>query len=481
MARTGIASATESPAVIHTKKEKWIGLIVAIAIGVTILASPTPQGLTIPAHRVLAITAFTVGLWVFQVMNNGVASVLMMALMIVAGIAPTQALSGFSQGSFWILISVLFYGCAMQLSGLARRISYYLLSLFPGTYAGVLSAFFLLGFVLALGVPSVTVRTAIMAPIAWALVQSARPEKPMSRGSALIMLSTVEMAAIPGVAFLLGSLNGPVIQQVFLTAKIPLDSASYAKVMAIPTLIFCGLVLVANQMVFRPDSPLDIPRDFARNGLRAVGNVKTSEKITGLVLLASIGLWATESHHHLPSFVIGMIGLGVLVFTGAVPDSAVATGIPWSLVLFLGGIFSLQAVVQANSITEWLSGYFVPIATHLSFSAVVLMVALGIAVYALRFLDPSGFIVIPVLFLPIVDVMAKTGIPPLVLVAPSALVTAPFWVSYQNIWIAMTEAITENQAFSAGARVRFATTYAIAGLIALAISVGYWKMIGVLS
>ena len=44
----------------------------------------------------------------------------------------------------------------------------------------------------------------------------------------------------------------------------------------------------------------------------------------------------------------------------------------------------------------------------------------------------------------------------------------------------MAEDITGNQAFTASARVRFATVYAAAGLVALAISVGYWKLIGVL-
>src|SRR5438034_6958069 len=149
--QTAAAGRTEpAPPIVRPNNKKWIGLILAIAIGLAILALPAPQGLTPAAQRVLAITAFTVTLWVFQVMNNGVASVLMMALMIIAGIAPPQALSGFSQGSFWILFSVLFYGCAMQRTGLAQRISFYLLSLFPGTYTGILSAFFLIGFVLAL-------------------------------------------------------------------------------------------------------------------------------------------------------------------------------------------------------------------------------------------------------------------------------------------------------------------------------------------
>ena len=118
------------------------------------------------------------------------------------------------QGSWWILAAVLFYGCAMKSTGLAQRISYYILSLFPATYTGIQFAFFVIGVVLAMGIPSMTVRTAIMVPIAWAVIQSL-DIKPGSKGSALIILTTVEMAVVPGVGLLLSSLNGPVIQSVF--------------------------------------------------------------------------------------------------------------------------------------------------------------------------------------------------------------------------------------------------------------------------
>ena len=82
-----------------------------------------------------------------------------------------------------------------------------------------------------MGIPSMTVRTAIMVPIAWAVVQSLGI-KPGSKGSALIILTTVEMAVIPGVGLLLSSLNGPVIQSVFQAKNLPLSYFEYASVMA---------------------------------------------------------------------------------------------------------------------------------------------------------------------------------------------------------------------------------------------------------
>ena len=53
----------------------------------------------------------------------------------------------------------------------------------------------------------------------------------------LIILTTVEMAVVPGVGLLYGSLNGPVIQNVFQQKNLPLSFFEYAEVMALPTSI----------------------------------------------------------------------------------------------------------------------------------------------------------------------------------------------------------------------------------------------------
>ncbi len=198
------APSVAAPAARHSIKWGW--LAVAILVGLAVAYMPTPQGLDRMAQLVLAIIAGTVVLWAAEVMNNGVASLLMMGTLMAIGVRPlltvpvtndiSGALSGFSDGAWWTLLVVVYYGFAMKKTGLAERIAYYILSLFPGTYSGVLSAFFLIGLILSPLIPSMTVRTAIMAPIAWSLVQTLGL-KPRSRGSALIMITVIEMAVVP--------------------------------------------------------------------------------------------------------------------------------------------------------------------------------------------------------------------------------------------------------------------------------------------
>jgi anion transporter len=458
---------------------KWIWLGVAILIGLAIAFAPTPQGLTRIGQLVLAITAGTVVLWATEVMNNGVASVLMMALLIAVKVPPPRALSGFADPAFWTLLAVLYYGFAMRKTGLAERLSYYILTLFPGSYAGILAAFFVIGFVLALGIPSMTVRTAIMAPIAWAMVQTLGLA-PRSKGAALIMLTVVEMAVVPGLAFELGSLNGPVVLKMFADKHVPITWTGYAEVMAVPTLIFCGLILLLNQLLLKPETPLRASTDFARTKLAALGSIKRQEMITAIVVAVSIFLWATNGKlHSFPTFAVGMVAMAVFALSGILQDADIATGVSWTLLLFLGGIFGLGNVIVDAKITDWMAGLMLPHVGSLIATPMLLLIVVLLAMLALRFLDPTAFIAMPLLFLPLQEPLTKAGIPPLVLTAPLLLASAPFWLTYMNFWMAMGDSITQKQGFSRMQLFNIANVYAVSAILALIAGVFYWRAIGV--
>ncbi len=460
-------------------KLKLSGLALAIIFGLALHLLPLTHGLTAPARLILQITGFTVVLWVFQVINPGFVSILMMGLMLLAGVKPPSVFSGFSSGGFWVLVCVLFYGFAMQQTGLAQRMSYYVLALFPGTYTGVMAAFLVIGTVLALGIPSMTVRTAIMVPIAWALVRSVGLP-PRSRGSALIMITCVEMAVFPGCAFLYGSLFGPVVDQIFHARQLPISWLSYAQVLTLPVLAICVALVFLNRLALRPEAPLNVASSFGRERLNALGKVTRGELITATVVLGSIFFWATDRYHHLPSFLIGMFGLSVFALCGIARDKDISTGISWPLVLFMGGVFSLASVVQEYKVTDWLAGLVLPSVTHLVGIPVFFLLVVGLVMYLARFLDPSGMLAIPMVFLPVVEVAARAGIVPLVTMAAILITSIPFWASYQNIWMAMGENITEGLAFTAAQRVRLATVYALTALAALVLAAGYWKLMGLL-
>jgi hypothetical protein len=147
--------------------------------------------------------------------------------------------------------------------------------------------------------------------------------------------------------------------------------------------------------------------------------------------------------------------------------------------LFLGGIFGLQTVIPDNKITDWMAGLFLPHVQSLVAAPILLLVLLALVMLALRWLDPSAFIAMPLVFLPLADPLAKAGIPPMILTAPLLLCSAPFWMPYMNFWMAMGDGITARQAWDRGQLALIATVYALAAILTTVVSVFYWRLIRV--
>lgn len=458
---------------------RLVGAVTGVAVAVVIWMLPGVGALDPVGQRALAVLALGVLFWATEVFAAGVTAIMVLALLMAFGVPGSVALSGFAASGFWILVAVLFFGYAMDKTGLARRIAYRILLLFPPTYAGVLFAFLLIGFVLTLGIPSMTVRTAILMPIAWALVQALDLPLP-GRGAALIILSTFEMAVLPGCALLTGALWGPYLAGLFANQGIPLSWLDYAYAMAVPTLVWCVLILLANMLVLKPGGGLGVTHAVVGAELAKLGKMSRAEAMTAGIVAVSIAAWASQPWHKVPAEAIGMLALTALFAGGVLQAPEIGTGIPWNLTLFVGGMLSLGTVITTYKISVWLAGYIVPMLGPLSASPWLLVCGLGLAVMAMRFIDPVGFITIATFFLALAGTATGWGLTPILLGGVILLPLHVFWFPYQNIWIVMTEGITKKQAYVDGDRFRLATVYAVVTILALWIGVGYWRLTGMM-
>jgi di/tricarboxylate transporter len=459
--------------------KQTVGVSIALLVAAAIRLQPSIGDLDPVGRSALAIMAPAVVLLVNDVLPAAITALLMLGLLIIAGVPSSTALSGFASGGFWILVSVLFFGLAMDRTGLARRISYRILTLFPPTYSGILFAFMVIGFVLALGVPSMTVRTAIMVPIAFALVQAVGLPLP-SAGSAIIVLGAFEMAILPGCAILTGSLFGPFIAGLFATAKVPVTWMEYARVMAVPTVVWCALLLIANRIVLRPSAATGMTREVVRAEAKKLGGMSRHETWTAATITLSVLLWATQPWHGAPAEAIGMLALASLFAGGVLGAADIGPGIPWGLAIFVGAMLSLTTVMNAYRINVWLGTYIVPAVQPFADNPIALAVAMAVGVAATRFIDPVGFITIAAFFVPLAGFMVERGVPALILIALILLPLHVFWFNYQNIWLVMTEGISRKSAYTDRDRLKVASAFFATTIVALWLGVAYWRTLGVI-
>ena len=142
---------------------------------------PTPAGLPVAGHRMLAILAFAVIVWMTEALDYAVSAVVIAALIaFLIGTSPNPAnpkvlmgtsaalglaFSGFANTALALVAAALFLAAAMMTTGLDKRIALVILSRVGTETRHVVMGSILVGFVLAFMVPSTTARVSCIVPI----------------------------------------------------------------------------------------------------------------------------------------------------------------------------------------------------------------------------------------------------------------------------------------------------------------------------
>src|SRR5918997_3269058 len=106
-----------------------VGLVLAPAVFITLLLVPTPT-LSGPAHRLAAILAAVVVLWISEVLPMPVTALLGAVAAVVMNVAPAkEVLAPFADPLIFLFIGAFILARAVFLQGLDRRFAYAVLSL----------------------------------------------------------------------------------------------------------------------------------------------------------------------------------------------------------------------------------------------------------------------------------------------------------------------------------------------------------------
>ena len=376
--------AVSQPTLKEAKKEtNWFaanwGLLAAVAALIVILLLPTPAGLPVAGHHMLAILAFAVILWMTEAVDYAVSAILIAALMaFLLGLAPnianpkvilgtsgalTLAFSGFANTALVLVASALFLAAAMTATGLDKRIALNILSRVGTQTSHVVIGTILVGFVIAFMVPSTTARVACLVPITLGIIAAYGVNK---RGAfaSMLMITTAQTASIWNVGIKTAAAQNMVaigfIEKTFGKTITWLEWL----IAAAPFGILMSIALYFVMTLMIPPEVKEVPggREGIRKSLAALGPMKASEKKLLLLSLTLIAFWATEGVLHkfdtstttiTAVALMFMPGFGILTWKDA------QARIPWGTVILFGiGISLGTALLQTNAAT-WLANIVV--------------------------------------------------------------------------------------------------------------------------
>lgn len=368
-----------APGAAEKSQTNWFasnwGLLAAVAALVAILLLPTPADLPVAGHRMLAILAFAVILWMTEAVDYAVSAIVIAVLMaFLLGLAPnvanpkvllgtsgalTLAFGGFANTALVLVAAALFLAAAMTVTGLDKRIALSILSRTGTETHHVVIGTILVGFVIALMVPSTTARVACLVPITLGIIAAYGVNK---RGAfaSMLMIVTVQTASIWNVGIKTAAAQNMVaigfIEKAFNQTITWLDWLIAAGPFAV--LMCVALYFVMTRMM--PPEVTEVPggHEGIRKSLAALGPMKAAEIKLLVISLTLIGFWATEGILHkfdtstttiTAVALMFMPGFGILTWKDA------QARIPWGTVILFGiGISLGTALLQTNAAT-WLA------------------------------------------------------------------------------------------------------------------------------
>ena len=268
--------------------------------------------------------------------------------------ALTLAFSGFANTALVLVAAALFLAAAMTATGLDKRIALSILSRVGTETRHVVIGTILVGFVIALMVPSTTARVACLVPITLGIIAAFGVNK---RGAfaSMLMITTVQTASIWNVGIKTAAAQNMVaigfIEKTFNKTITWLDWLIAAGPFAI--LMCIALYFVMTRMM-----PPEVARSAGRprRHPQIAGRARTDEgfrdRSCSLLSLTLIAFWATEGVLHkfdtstttiTAVALMFMPGFGIMTWKEAQPR------IPWGTVVLFGvGISLGTALLQTK-------------------------------------------------------------------------------------------------------------------------------------
>jgi solute carrier family 13 (sodium-dependent dicarboxylate transporter), member 2/3/5 len=351
------------------------GLALAVAALLAVLLLPIPAGLPVAGHRMLAILAFAVVAWMTEAIDYAVSGIVIAALMaFLLGFSPGPtspdalmgtaaglglAFSGFSNPALVLVASALFLAAAMSVTGLDRRIALTILSRVGADTRHVVGGTIVVGFVIALLVPSTTARVACLVPIKLGIIAAFGVSR-RGRFAGMLMITTVQTASIWNVGIKTASAQNMVA--IGLIDKTLHKSITWLEwlVAAAPfsALMSVALYFVMTRMM--PPEVAEVPggRDAIRKSLAELGPMKASEKKLLAISLALLALWATEGVLHsidTSTTTITAVALMFLPGLGIMAWKDAQSRIPWGTIILFGIGISLGTALLQTKAATWLA------------------------------------------------------------------------------------------------------------------------------
>ena len=385
----------------------------ALALGIWF--APVPAGLTAQAWHLFAIFLAAIVAVLDGAFPLLTSTMLAVAAVVLTGtISPAKAFAGFANPSVLLVVTAFLVAQAVVKSGLGRRISLFMVSLFGRSSLGLAYSIVLTDAAIAPAFPSNTARGGVLFPIVLSVAQGSgsRPDDPKGRRlGGYLMFCSMAGLAVSSALWMTATSANPIGIQVVRDYGLEIGFGKWLIAASVPALT---AILVLPWVISRlfppgvaetPDAPV-----AARKALSELGPLSRDEWITAVAFLLMVSGWIFADALKLNVTTIAFGGLGLLLVTRVLtPDDIANQGDTLVTFLWLAVLFALSG--QLNELG--FMGYAGQrLATHMGgLSWPVTYVALIVIYVAIHYMFVSQSSQVLALLGVFLDVGIRGGVP----------------------------------------------------------------------
>ncbi|GGH63896.1 SLC13 family permease [Rothia aerolata] len=334
--------------------------------------------LSVEAALTLSIFVVAVWAWVFSPLPDTYVALAAAVLLVLCGVLPTDELTdSLGNETIWLLVAAVVIAQAISASGLATRMTGWMVSRAKTTR----SLFYWLAvalFVTAFMIPSTSGRAALALPIFTAVAAAVAEQKKVVRALSILVPSVILLSAVSSY---IGA-GAHLITDEILDSY-GFDSIGFVRWMLLGAGLGLTASLLCTELVLRlflgsAERKIHM-ENISGDSLGVSAQLDLTEKKVLTVLALVILGWCTESLHGLDTVVVALLGALAITAPG-VSGISLGSGLkkaPWPLLIFMAATLALGDALVESGAAGWLGdSIFSPLAAMGSGSQFLFLVLL---------------------------------------------------------------------------------------------------------
>jgi DASS family divalent anion:Na+ symporter len=385
----------------------------ALAFGIWLW--PTPAGLTKEAWHLFAIFAaaiFAVILNSFPLLTASLLAV--SAAVLTRTVDPGKAFAGFANASVLLVVVALLVANAVVKSGLGRRISLLVVSLFGGSTLGLGYSIFLTDAMIAPAFPSNTARGGVLYPIILSLAQNSgsKPDDEKNRRmGGYLMFCGMASLSVSSALWLTATSGNPIAVSLAEHYGVKINFGSWIVAASMPVLTMIVLLPLIIYRLFPPSvtKTPDAPK-AARDALRTMGSLTRDEWVVSGAFAFMVTGWVMAGTLNLSLAAVAFAGLGALLATNVLTLNDInLQGGTLVTFIWLAVLFALSGQLNELGFMGYVGGRLTSLLGGITWPIAYVML-LGLYVL-MHYMFVSQTAQILALFDVFLGVGVKTGVP----------------------------------------------------------------------